>query len=256
MRVRAARAITAFVIILNFICVFFIWKLLVVYGNSLKDDSGLENIHNKVKSDLSVSRKPELGRVQSEVTFVIRTFEQFDQDIVNTINSVLKIYPGVNILIITDNPFYPPISLNKTNPGNIKFLTTKPCLTGSFRDRTPILHIETNYTFFIPDSTRINSKKLLEKLIDSISAKDGIIAVPYKTEEPKCLKVYLDVREWLIRFDETYHSKECDFVKGKHAVFLTTKLLHSVSDPFMLTFPDSLYIQFASKDMKVSLFQG
>lgn len=252
MRFKVVKTITAFLIILNFISVFFIWKFFALHGKSSKGDNKLPDLENKIKSFVPATKSPEhINRVQSEITFVMRSFEPFDHDIIETVYSLLSIYPRVNILIITDTPFYPPIILNKTNASTVKFVSTKPNLTGSLKDRTPILHIETRYTFFIPDSTRLNNKKIAEKLIDISLKNDTIVAIPYKTKELKCLKIHLDIREWFIRFDSSQLTKECDFVKGKHALFLESKLLYRVTDPFMLPFPDSLFIQLSSMSVKV-----
>ncbi|XP_046662535.1 fukutin-related protein [Homalodisca vitripennis] len=249
MRIRIAKFITVFVILLNFIAVYFIWKLL--------------SSHSKIKvSDTVVTPSPifneslgvkKTSKYQNEVTFIIRAFEHFDHDIVDTVRSVLNIYPNATVLIVADTPVYPPIVFNTTN--FVKFVNLKIRLTNTFKDRTPNLLIKNKYVFFIPDSTRINSKKLLEKLINlSTKEPDKIIAVPYKgTKEVKCLSLHLNIREWLIRFDEPSPTRECDSIKGKHALFINTQVLFKMPDPFMLPFPDALYIQSASKYIKVTL---
>ncbi|KAG8270784.1 hypothetical protein J6590_077314 [Homalodisca vitripennis] len=249
MRIRIAKFITVFVILLNFIAVYFIWKLL--------------SSHSKIKvSDTVVTPSPifneslgvkKTSKYQNEVTFIIRAFEHFDHDIVDTVRSVLNIYPNATVLIVADTPVYPPIVFNTTN--FVKFVNLKIRLTNTFKDRTPNLLIKNKYVFFIPDSTRINSKKLLEKLINlSTKEPDKIIAVPYKgTKEVKCLSLHLNVREWLIRFDEPSPTRECDSIKGKHALFINTQVLFKMPDPFMLPFPDALYIQSASKYIKADI---
>lgn len=249
MRIRTAKAITVFVIILNFIALYFIWKLISKHGRS--KTSFRQNAINNVTVNDKVFRKGPKRTHQNEVTFVMRSFEAFDNDVAETVKSILNVYPNTSILIVCDNTLYPPIILNSS----VKFIYLKTSLTNSFRDRTPALKITTKYTFFIPDSTRFNSRKLLDKLMNiSINHPGKLIAVPYKGPRViKCLNIQLEIREWQIRFYEyPQEVQECDYVKGKHALFVESAVLLNVSDPFLLPFPDSLYIQSSFNKVKVS----
>lgn len=258
MRVRIAKLITVIVVVLNIIAVLFIWKLLLAHnqfkiGNvpyliNTTPTSSQPRLHQKSHDRLS--------HVQNIVTVIIRTFEHFENDVPDTVKSIVSAYNNITILIVSDNPLYPPIIVNSSQPSyrNVNFVHLKPTLINTFKDRNPLLQINGKYIFFIPDSTRFNSKRLIEKLVNT-SGKNphSILAVSYKNviKSIKCLKIHLDVREWYIKFDELQKRTDCDLIKGKHAIFLKTQQLLNLSDPLMLPFPDAFYIQAASKGVKV-----
>lgn len=248
MRIRLAKFITVFVIILNFIALYFIWKLILSHGK-LKTDFIL-NVKNTSILDEKIFHKVSKKTLQNEVTFVMRSLESFDNDIAATVKSILNVFPNTSVLIVTDTPLYPPIVLHSS----VRVLNLKTSLINSFKDRNPVLQITTKYVFFIPDSTRFNSIKLLDKLVNIAKINlEKLIAIPYKGCKPlKCISIHLNIREWQVRFYEFPHARECDLVKGKHALFVETEVLLNVSDSFMLPFPESLYIQSSFQQNKVS----
>lgn len=251
MRIRIAKFITVFVIVLNFVAIYLIWKLLSSRGK-IKNNSEKEN-ESSIRPRLF--NDPKNGKtVTDQVTFIIRSFEAFDNDIADTASSILSLYSNVHILVISDQFVYPPITINASDYNNVKFIDLKLSLSKTFQDTDPTFHIKTKYTFFVPDSTRLHSKNLIETLTTkSIEEPQNLIAVPFKeTDGVKCLKTHIDVREWFIRFDEIPKSIECDYIKGRHGLFLVTENLLTMPDPFMLPFPESLYIQSASNNFKVS----
>lgn len=253
MRVTLAKLMTVVVVILNFIAIYLIWKLVAKRGKpKLNLRSG--SFTNELVDVRST------GQHQSNrdgVTFILRSFEAFENDIEETIKSVKTVFPNATIMVVSDYPVYPPILLNTTNTGtsNIKFINLKTDLSKSFKDRNPTLQVKSKYILFIPDSTRLNSKTLIDNLVKISEKEPGkIIAIPFKgSNKVQCLQIHLDIREWMIRFDEFPQSKECGFIQGKHALFIELEDVFKVSDPFMLPFPDSLYFQFASHNVKVGL---
>lgn len=253
MRLTLTKLMTVVVVILNCIAIYLIWNLVATRGKpklNLRTDS-----FTNERVDV---RNIGLGHHQSNrdgVTFILRSFEAFDNDIGETIKSVQTVFPNATIMVVSDYPVYPPILLNTTNTGtsNIKFINLKTDLSTSFKDRIPTLQVKSKYILFIPDSTRLSSKTLIDELVNISEKEPGkIIAIPFKGSV-KCLQIHLDIREWMLRFDEFPHSKECGFIKGKHALFVELENIFKVSDPFLLPFPDSLYYQFASHNVKVGL---
>lgn len=254
MRIRIAKFITIFVIILNFVAIYLIWKLLSSRGK-VKINPDKENEPLQKPGSFSGSRNVKTSSQQ--VTFVIRSFEAFDNDIADTVGSIFSLYSNLNILVISDKFVYPPIALNMSdhNSPSVKFIDLKLSLSKTFEDGNPSFHIKTKYTFFIPDATRLNDRRLIETLIaKSNEEPQNLIAVPFQDADGvKCLKTHIDTREWYIRFDEISQSIECDFIKGKHGLFLATENLLKMPGPLMLPFPESLYIQSASNNFKVRL---
>lgn len=254
MRIRVAKLITVFVIILNIIAVCFIWKLLSVHNKPK-----VTQLPNKpeVEVGLVLHKKiPHHELNQKDITIIIRGFEYFENDIPDTVKSILTLYHNISILVISDTPLYPPINLNNSySYKNVKFVYLKASLTNSFKERTPLLQVEGKYVFIVPDSSRFNSKKIIEKLVNiSHNNPNKILAIPYKNvKTTKCLRIQLDIREWFIRYDEYPKSSECDFIKGKHAIFIHSQLLFQWAEPFMLPFPDAFYIQAVARNVKVRI---
>lgn len=253
MRVTLAKLMTAVVIILNFIVVYFIWRL-VATRSKIKLNYRSGSFTNELVDVRHIGLHQSKG---DGVTFILRSFEAFEHDIEETIKSVLTVFPNATIMVVSDYPVYPPILLNTTTTGtsDIKFINLKTDLSKSFKDRIPTLQVKSKYILFIPDSTRLSSRKLIDSLVKISEKEPGkIIAIPFKgSKKVQCLQLHLEIREWMLRFDEFPHAKECGFIKGKHALFIELENVFKVSDPFILPFPDSLYLQFASHNIKVGL---
>lgn len=253
MRVTLAKLMTVVVVLLNCIAIYLIWKLVTTRGKpklNLRSGSFTNELIDVRNIDQHQSNR-------DGVTFILRSFEAFEHDIEETIRSVQNVFPNATIMVVSDYPVYPPILLNTTNTGtsNIKFINLKTDLSKSFKDRIPTLQVKSKYILFIPDSTRLSSKKLIDNLVNISEKEPGkIIAIPFKgSKKVLCLQIHLEIREWMLRFDEFPNFKECGFIKGKHALFIELENVFKVSDPFMLPFPDSLYLQFASHNVKVGL---
>lgn len=250
MRLTIAKLMTLAVIILNFIAVYFIWKLVANRG---KPKLNYQNRSFKTGGvDIGLGLQ-QLNR--DDLTVILRSFEAFEHDIEETVKSVQSVFPNATIMVVSDYPVYPPILFNTTNTGlsNIKFINLKTDLSKSFKDRIPTLQVTSKYILFIPDSTRLTSRKLMDKLVNISEKEQGkVVAIPFKgSKKVQCLQIHLDIREWMLRFDEFPNSRECDFIKGKHALFIELDTVFKLSDPFMLPFPDSLYFQCASHSVKV-----
>lgn len=257
MRIRIAKLITFVVILLNFVALYFIWKLLsarsrIKSANTFNPTGPtlVSPIHEDIKL------KPQAEFNVNDVTIIIRSFEEFDNDIPDTLKSILSIYHNVRIIIVCDKPLYPPLSINVSSVvyQNVKIIHLNPSLSSEFEERIPLYHVKGKYVLFVPDSVRFSTKQVFKIILDAFDKQSqSILAIPIKSSKPvKCLKLSIETREWLIKFTNSESADECDFVKGRHALFMKTEILHKLSDPFMLPFPDALYIQAASKELSVS----
>lgn len=249
MRIRLTKSVTVFIVILNLTALYFIWNLIYTHGGFNHRRKHLQN--KPVLNNIFIQKK-ERSALENKVTFVIRSFEPFENDLADTIKSILQFFINASIFIVTETPVYPPIPLDPY-PNNVKIVNLKTTLMKSFKEKNPILQIISKYVLFVPDSTRFTSKKIIDKLVNISKANfRKSIAVPYKgSNKIQCLSIKLDIREWVIRFFEFPHAKDCDLVKGKHALFVETEVLFNVSDSLMLPFPDSLYIQLSVESRKV-----
>lgn len=81
----------------------------------------------------------------------------------------------------------------------------------------------------------------------------GIVVVPVGKIVLHCLELDLRMKEWSLKLTRVTGT-ECDSVTGKHVTMLESKILRKLSDPFLLPFTDSLYIQTTAIGAKVCEF--
>uniref|UniRef100_T1I9E1 Uncharacterized protein n=2 Tax=Rhodnius prolixus TaxID=13249 RepID=T1I9E1_RHOPR len=248
MRIKIAKILVLLVIILNLIVFYFVW-FLVGRQKQPNEDVTIKKI-----------RSAEWNDVQANITVILRGFESFENDIPNTVRSIASTYPNISILIVTDTPPYPPLFFNSSLSlfQNVRLVNLQPGLNNSFEARTPLFQLSTEFVLFMPDSTRIHTKKTIEKMLRIITnERTNLVAVAatYKASKPvTCLNCHINLREWIIQFEES-SSDVCDFVRGKHATLLRTEMLRKLTDPFMLPFPDSFYIQAATHRIKTHILR-
>ncbi|XP_046999678.1 fukutin-related protein [Schistocerca americana] len=249
MRMKLARIVTFFVVILNVIVLFCIWKLLSTL------DRGLYDFNQK--TDLP-PKSTNIFSDDSIVTLVIRRFENFDNDIVGTVESFLHLFPNLKVVVISDVLPYPPFDFRHFNlSSKVKLLDLELRLTDKFGGRNPLLQIDTKYVLFAPDSTRFKSKRTLSRLIQEL--KSGIYkvsAASFSSRKPaECLKVRVNVRQWYIHYAPSTDNV-CEAVTGKHVLLIDRQLLENLPAPFLLPFPEALYIQSSARNVKVKLIHG
>ncbi|XP_035736950.1 fukutin-related protein-like isoform X1 [Vespa mandarinia] len=194
-------------------------------------------------------------RLSRLVTIIIRQFESFENDVVSTVESVLNSFPTIPILIICDELPYPPLELHFENETlqNVKLITLQTDFNKTYEERNPMFYIRTKFVLFLPDASRISTKQILQNIIIQMS-EFGIVTVPVGKVTLSCLTVNLKIKEWSLQFAHS-SDMECDFVVGKHATMLEVKTLRKLSDPFLLPFPDALYIQTTAIGAKIHILK-
>lgn len=253
MRIRFTKTVTVVIILLNIVAFYFLCDLL-----GQNKGLNLENRNNYVADEpiSENSLKTIDDIIQHSITIIFREFEHFENDVPNTIRSITSTYPNINILVISNGPPYPPLFFNSSNHlfHNVKLVYLQLSLNNSFKARTPLYQINTSYVLFMPDSARIHTKKTLEKMFKIIHYQDrAVVAATFKATKPViCLNTHINLREWVIQFEDS-NDHSCEFVKGKHAMLFKTDILRELTDSFMLPFPDAFYIQAAAKGVKVTL---
>lgn len=252
MRIKFAKALTLLIVVLNILAFYFLWNLLGRQKDSITDSKLKVEVTEDVRSDYNQKNIDDL--IQHNVTVIFREFEHFENDIPNTVRSVASTYPDINILIVSNSVPYPPLLFNTSNYlfQNVKHVYLQLSLNNSFKARTPIYQIRTNYILFMPDSARVHTKKTIEKMFRLLkSSRERMVAATFKASKPVvCLNTHVNQREWLLQFEESTDNL-CDFVKGKHAILVRTEALKELTDSFMLPFPDAFYIQAATRGVKV-----
>ncbi|XP_075215688.1 ribitol 5-phosphate transferase FKRP isoform X2 [Lycorma delicatula] len=258
MRIKFVKFIILSIIFLNILALYFIWMVLSIRSRN-KPQNGFVPAAptNGVPSHEELKKRTQNDYKVNDVTIIIRSFEEFDNDIPDTLKSIVSIYSNVKILVVCDKPLYPPLNINISSPmfQNVKIINLNPSLNSEFEERIPLLHIKGKYVLFVPDSIRFSTKQVFSILLEAFHKQSqSILAIPIKSSKPvKCLKLQIETREWFIKFSNAESADDCDFVRGRHALFMKSDILHKLSDSLMLPFPDAFYIQAASKGINVQL---
>lgn len=246
MRIRVAK-VTFLVVFVNIIALYYSWRLISKYGNSI------------TPIPIQVNNKPPTKTINrhlsKSITFVLRNFELNENDVTLTVESILNVFPNIQILIVCDGTPYPPLELLFSNitTKNVRIVDLSYSLTVPFKDRHPILNIKTKYVLFIPDSSRVTSRQVVQAMVSElIKSPDKIVAVSYpNSRNVHCLLLDLNIKEWTLKY-ESIKNDTCDAIHGKHAFLIDTQLLKKCPDPFMQPFPDALYLQTTAQEVKVT----
>ncbi|XP_043477314.1 fukutin-related protein [Leptopilina heterotoma] len=243
MRFRFARGILILILLGNIIVWHKIWRLFTVQNKSLKDISNISENPQKFHR-----------RLARLVTVVIRQFETFENDVASTVESILNSFPIIQILIVCDELPYPPLELNlSNNTQNLRLVNLQPDFNKSFDERNPLFYVRTKFILIVPDSTRISSKHMLQDMINHVT-KFGMTSVAVGKNSLSCLNMGLKIKEWSLKI-QNVGGTICDAVIGRHVIMLETSLLKKLSDPFMLPFTDSIYLQTRAIGVKVNILR-
>lgn len=112
----------------------------------------------KDKSEIPSLEEKFLARnyssIESFITVVIRDFEHYDNDVVETVKSLLKTVPALKVIIVSNALIYPPLQWKYFNHSSVKVINLKLEVGGYKEDRDLLHHVQTKYIFFVPDSVR------------------------------------------------------------------------------------------------------
>ncbi|CAG4946845.1 unnamed protein product [Colias eurytheme] len=192
------------------------------------------------------------------VTVVFRQFEDFENDVAESVQSFVAAYPNIPVLILSQGPQYPPFQFSASNNTlrNVKIVSLELKLDSSPKELKPLSYISTEYTLFVPDSTRV-SRRLLQQLITAATSNPSQgIAVAVGNSHTICQQVKWNFVDWTLQYRKDASKKLCDAVQGQHAVIFKTSLLQTLPDPFVLPFPESLYLQTTVKNIKIQILDG
>ena len=145
-------------------CCYFLLRfmtLLVLVKNRL----GLHlNIDDSVNEEDALTTK-----ASPSVMFVLREFEDFDHDIVKTIENVLSVCSFCGVVLVSDFPIYPPLKL----PKSARHLILSPDISHKPVDFSSILK-SYEYVSLIPDGARLSSFEQILDLIRMVKSVDSV----------------------------------------------------------------------------------
>ncbi|VVD04671.1 unnamed protein product [Leptidea sinapis] len=186
------------------------------------------------------------------VTIVFRQYEEFENDIAESIQSLVALYPNIPIVVFSQSQQYPPFQFSVPNITlrNVKFVSLDFKLDASPRQLKPLSYISTEYVLFAPDSIRI-SRRVFQLALTTASKEPSLgVVIGVGSTHVVCQQVSWNYMEWTLQYSKDASGKLCDAVQGQHATLLKTSLLHTLPEPFLMPFPESLYLQTAVRKIK------
>ena len=185
-----------------------------------------------------------------DVTIVIPEFENFDNNIFETVNKLSELYPDLNIIVISETLPYPYINFN-SRKSIFVIRTHEPTAPRYLSD--PLHFIKTKYVLVVPDGIRIQEKGNLEELIWKIrqSQKISILASPIQQFPFLCTVVDIDLKRWSLKYFNDPKTKHCDSFVNKITLLFRTDILLNFTEVFSSPFHESFYIQAKLRHLEI-----
>lgn len=187
------------------------------------------------------------------IAIVIREFEVFENDISDTVQSILNILPNVKIYIICDHIPYPPIQIIDKYQKNIEIIVLKPSINKPRSFHEPFNLIDKDHILIFPDAVRLQNVTQIYKMLEyHYHNPHNIIAYPIKNEKFDCFSLNISLRHWTMKYGKK-SGTYCNAVQGKHIMLLTKSVLMQFGFPFSKPFTTSIYIQATLRKIEVTI---
>lgn len=194
-----------------------------------------------------------IDHLTQSIAIIIREFEYFENDIIDTIHSIRNILPNVKIFIISDSLPYPPIFVDEYQ-GNVKMVSLKSSLNKPFQLQQPLNMIENDHIFIFPDSVRLENVSQISKMLEKhYHYPHNIIAAPVVGEELHCFSLNVSLRFWTMKYQKKVEKSICNAVQGSHVILIAKTLLMQFGFPFSKPFSTSIYVQATLKKIQTRI---
>ena len=209
---------------------------------------------NDVHKDNIIDTNNSLNHITQISAIIIREFENFENEVTSTINSIIESVPNIKIFIIADTLPYPPLLVDAFNE-NVKIVTLKPSVNKPFELQQPFNIIEKDHLFIVPDSIKLENISQISKMLKyHYDNPNNIIAAPVEGEELHCLSLNVSLRYWTIKYREKVGSNICNVLQGSHVILVPKNVLMQFGFPLAKPFSTSLYIQATLQKIEVNIF--
>ncbi|KAH8280381.1 hypothetical protein KR018_005236 [Drosophila ironensis] len=221
--------------------------------------------------------------IRKSITIVFYGHYNFEQDLRASIDSILAVIPNMPILVLQDGGAeyaYPPVSYERNltagEEHTVLFQSLDFDVRRTRQELNPLAAIRTKYALLMPDSVRLSSKNLLQKILREINSlglpgqpKEQRPAVPPEDTVRRmilvpfagnlksfisCVRMQLDLPNWTLELVATNDSKRCDLFLQKHAILLDVATLGAMPEPFTLPFPEMLYMQAKIANLSTTVY--
>ncbi|XP_058976576.1 ribitol 5-phosphate transferase FKRP-like [Musca domestica] len=283
MRLRHAKLIVVLIVIANLILFYYSWKSTL--WKNIAASLTLPSLETydllKKPSQAHVEKSPKekarnaFKHIRKSITIVFRTFYTFENDIKDSIDSILDVIPNMPIVVYLEGIPYPPLVYQRNNTAggqetSVRFVNLGFDLVKPVHELNPLSAVHTKYALFMPDSVRLSSKNLLQKILREINTnswenKDAkavlksksmiapeevvrrVIIVPFAGNLKSfvgCIQITLDLPNWTIQYTAVNStSDKCDLFLQKHALLVDVGVLKEMPEPLAAPFPEMFYIQ-------------
>ncbi|XP_064117987.1 ribitol 5-phosphate transferase FKRP-like [Macrobrachium nipponense] len=209
-----------------------------------------------LQRSLEDATKEEKAQVTSslhDLTVIIREFENFDNDVSETVESVLNACSHrCKIIVVSDDLVYPPLHLPR--------LVLPMVLSSGLFNHHPNIHDylkRSKYVLLLPDGARCSSSTQLLDLINLLETGDWqVVAVGVGGTPLTCYRYTLDIQAWTLSIAPAPQSEACDAITGRAALLMKTTSLLQLTHPLSRPVALSIGIQGAARSWKVHVSRG
>lgn len=202
--------------------------------------------------------------IEKSTTVIIRDFEDFDNQISETVWKIEKVFPSIKVLIVADSIPYPPLNIFENK--NVELMVPNPLKP--VKQSYPSNYLQTRYVLILPDGAYSNSsndlqgmKELLEEQISNQLVADGnikAVAAPIGKMLLHEQSISVDIRRWTLAYGERIpaNTGAYDAIIGPHALFLKSQDLLEMAEPFARPFLETFYIQASLRKWKIKVYSN
>ncbi|BFG04808.1 fukutin-related protein [Drosophila madeirensis] len=288
LRLRMAKLMLLGVLLVNLIFLYYTWNTLL-WRRISRVLAGGEELEPKAPKLTPKEKVRNANKhIRKSITIVFYGHYNFEQDLRASIDSILDVIPNMPILVLQEGGTeyaYPPLNYERNltagEDQTVTFLSLAFDVRRTRQDLDPLAAIHTKYALLMPDSVRLNSKNLLQKILREINTigvagaqaqaqpKEQRVAVPPEEmvrrmvlvpfagnlkSYSSCARMRMDLPNWTLEIVATNDSRRCDLFLQKHAILLDVAALAAMPEPFCLPFPEMLYMQAKIANLSTTVF--
>ncbi|CAL1528792.1 unnamed protein product, partial [Lymnaea stagnalis] len=198
------------------------------------------------------------NNIGERLAIIIREYEDFENALVNTTDSIQGALGNVPIFILADHLPYPPLKLNPK--GTVKVITLSSNLNKNYSSACPLHFINTQYVLILPDAVKLRNLKQIIYYMHFLKAKKktDAIAIPIGDTRLQCSGLYVDLKRWTLSLNANLSDASlfCPLVIGAQALLMETKVFKSLPEPFARPFPFTFYVQARAANLSVRVAKG
>ncbi|ELT87818.1 hypothetical protein CAPTEDRAFT_194206 [Capitella teleta] len=191
--------------------------------------------------------------IVNRATVILTEFEDFENDVTNTVNSVLKHASNVSVQVVTNRVPYPPLR----NLPQVKQISLQTSPNASFLDSHPESFIHSPFVVFVPDGTEVVRNDVVEYMIKYLETHSTsavrLAAWGLDGSPARCVNLEFRLKEWTLKYSTIDSLSDCSaLIDGKFVMIIRTLDLYLLADPFAAPFHKAIFMQTTLKGWKIA----